>query len=147
MVHAVREAGRPGSGLARLGFRFSAGGDLSKCAMHVHADRSHHQLQVGDPFRFARESRFARWSGTGAVALTSGERDDIPMKHRLDFRCNRRNSDASSGPRFARAGAERAWPLSVMSHIGFLYHNATFPINRLPSEPPLYRHRVLSFWV
>jgi transposase len=23
-------------------------------------------VEVGDPFRFARESKFARWSGTGA---------------------------------------------------------------------------------
>lgn len=47
-------------------------------------------VEVGDPFRFARESKFARWSGTGAVALTSGEGDGIPVKHRLDFRGNRR---------------------------------------------------------
>ena len=46
--------------------------------------------EVGDPFRFARESKFARWSGTGAIALTSGEGDSIPVKHRLDFRGNRR---------------------------------------------------------
>lgn len=46
--------------------------------------------EVGDPFRFARESKFARWSGTGAVALSSGEGDGQPVKHRLDFRGNRR---------------------------------------------------------
>jgi transposase len=46
--------------------------------------------EVGDPFRFARESKFARWSGTGAVALSSGEGDGRPVKHRLDFRGNRR---------------------------------------------------------
>ena len=47
-------------------------------------------VEVGDPFRFARESKFARWSGTGAVTLTSGEGDGIPVKHRLDVRGNRR---------------------------------------------------------
>ena len=46
--------------------------------------------EVGDPFRFARESKFGRWSGTGAVALSSGEGDGRPVKHRLDFRGNRR---------------------------------------------------------
>ena len=46
--------------------------------------------EVGDPFRFARESKFARWCGTGAVALSSGEGDGRPVKHRLDFRGNRR---------------------------------------------------------
>jgi transposase len=47
-------------------------------------------VEVGDPFRFARESKFARWSGTGAVALSSGEGDGPPTRHRLDFRGNRR---------------------------------------------------------
>lgn len=46
--------------------------------------------EVGDPFRFARESKFARWCGTGAVALSSGEGAGLPVKHRLDFRGNRR---------------------------------------------------------
>jgi transposase len=46
--------------------------------------------EVGDPFRFARESKFALWCGTGAVALSSGEGDGDPVKHRLDFRGNRR---------------------------------------------------------
>lgn len=46
--------------------------------------------EVGDPFRFARESKFARWSGTGAVALSSGEGDGRPRKHRLDYGGNRR---------------------------------------------------------
>jgi transposase len=31
-------------------------------------------VEVGDPFRFARESKFARWCGTGAVAVSSGRR-------------------------------------------------------------------------
>jgi transposase len=46
--------------------------------------------EVGDPFRFARESKFARWSGTGAVALSSGEGAGLPVKHRLDYGGNRR---------------------------------------------------------
>jgi hypothetical protein len=45
---------------------------------------------VGDPFRFAPESKFARWCGTGAVALSSGEGHGLPVKHRLDFGGNRR---------------------------------------------------------
>ncbi len=46
--------------------------------------------EVGDPRRFDRESKFARWCGTGAVALSSGEGAANPVKHRLDFRGNRR---------------------------------------------------------
>ena len=42
------------------------------------------------PHRFARESKFARWCGTGAVALSSGEGAGEPVKHRLDFGGNRR---------------------------------------------------------
>jgi transposase len=47
-------------------------------------------VEVGDPFRFVRESKFARWCGTGAIALSSGEGAGTPVKHRLDFRGNRR---------------------------------------------------------
>jgi len=46
--------------------------------------------EVGDPTRFDRESKFARWCGTGAVALSSGEGAGSPVKHRLDFSGNRR---------------------------------------------------------
>ena len=46
--------------------------------------------EVGDPARFGRESKFARWCGTGAVALSSGEGAGDPLKHRLDFTGNRR---------------------------------------------------------
>ncbi len=46
--------------------------------------------EVGDPYRFDRESKFARWCGTGAVALSSGEGNSQPVKHRLDFGGNRR---------------------------------------------------------
>ena len=45
--------------------------------------------EVGDPNRFATESKFARWCGTGAVALSSGEGAGRPVRHRLDFRGNR----------------------------------------------------------
>jgi transposase len=46
--------------------------------------------EVGDPNRFATESKFARWCGTGAVAISSGEGNGLPVRHRLDFRGNRR---------------------------------------------------------
>jgi transposase len=46
--------------------------------------------EIGDPLRFPKESKFARWCGTGAVALSSGEGNTQPIKHRLDFRGNRR---------------------------------------------------------
>jgi transposase len=46
--------------------------------------------EVGDPCRFAREAKFARWSGTGAVALSSGEGNSEPVRHRLDIGGNRR---------------------------------------------------------
>ena len=45
--------------------------------------------EVGDPNRFATESKFARWCGTGAVALSSGEGAGKPVRHRPDFRGNR----------------------------------------------------------
>jgi len=45
--------------------------------------------EVGDPNRFATESKFARWCGTGAVAVSSGEGSGRPVRHRLDFRGNR----------------------------------------------------------
>jgi Transposase IS116/IS110/IS902 family len=38
-------------------------------------------VEVGDPFRFAGESKFARWCGTGAVALSSGEGSGAPVRH------------------------------------------------------------------
>jgi transposase len=47
-------------------------------------------VEVGDATRFATESKFARWCGTGAVALSSGEGDGRPVRHRLDFGGNRR---------------------------------------------------------
>ena len=47
-------------------------------------------VEVGDPFRFASESKFARWCGTGAVALSTGEGRGTPVRHRLDFGGNRR---------------------------------------------------------
>jgi transposase len=47
-------------------------------------------VEVGDPFRFAGESKFARWCGTGAVALSSGEGNAMPVRHRLDYGGNRR---------------------------------------------------------
>ncbi|MGD9795149.1 MAG: transposase [Acidimicrobiia bacterium] len=47
-------------------------------------------VEVGDPLRFATESKFARWCGTGAVALSSGEGAGHPVRHRLDFGGNRR---------------------------------------------------------
>ena len=46
--------------------------------------------EVGDPLRFATESKFARWCGTGAVALSSGEGANLVVRHRLDFGGNRR---------------------------------------------------------
>jgi transposase len=47
-------------------------------------------VEVGDPHRFATESKFARWCGTAAVALSSGEGRGHPVRHRLDFGGNRR---------------------------------------------------------
>lgn len=45
--------------------------------------------EVGNPFRFATESKFARWSGTGAIAVSSGEGTGAPIRHRLDWGGNR----------------------------------------------------------
>jgi transposase len=46
--------------------------------------------EIGDPTRFPSESKFARWCGTGAVALSSGEGKNQPTRHRLDTGGNRR---------------------------------------------------------
>ena len=46
--------------------------------------------EVGDPFRCARETKFALWCGAGAVAVSSGEGDAQPIRHRLDTGGNRR---------------------------------------------------------
>ncbi len=65
--------------------------------------------EVGDPHRFASESMFARWCGTGAVALSSGEGSAARVRHRLDYGGNRRidsvlyiasvtNNDSTSTP-------------------------------------------------
>jgi len=45
--------------------------------------------EVGDPTRFATEGKFARWCGTAAIAVSSGEAGGEPVRHRLDFRGNR----------------------------------------------------------
>ena len=42
-------------------------------------------LRVGDPTRFETESAFARWNGTAPVAVSSGEGDGPPRRHRLDL--------------------------------------------------------------
>ena len=46
--------------------------------------------EVSNPRRFDRESKFARWRGTAAVALSSGEGSGLSVKHCLDFRGIRR---------------------------------------------------------
>jgi transposase len=42
-------------------------------------------VEVGDPTRFATEARFARWCGAAPVAVSSGEGDGEPERHRLDL--------------------------------------------------------------
>jgi transposase len=51
-------------------------------------------VEVGDPNRFRTESAFARWCGTAAVALSSGEGDGPANRHRLDLGGNRRINSA-----------------------------------------------------
>lgn len=45
--------------------------------------------EVGDPLRFHTEAQFARWCGAAPVALSSGEGDGRPHRHRLDLGGNR----------------------------------------------------------
>jgi transposase len=45
--------------------------------------------EVGDPLRFGTEAQFARWCGAAPVALSSGEGDGRPHRHRLDLGGNR----------------------------------------------------------
>jgi transposase len=47
-------------------------------------------VEVGDPTRFATEARFARWCGAAPVAVSFGEGDGAPERHRLDLGGNRR---------------------------------------------------------
>jgi transposase len=47
-------------------------------------------VEVGDPTRFTTEARFARWCGAAPVAVSSGEGDGEPERHRLDLGGNRR---------------------------------------------------------
>lgn len=42
-------------------------------------------LRVGDPTRFASEAAFARWNGTAPVAMSSGQGEGPPTRHRLDL--------------------------------------------------------------
>jgi transposase len=44
---------------------------------------------VGDPSRFKTEGGFARWCGVAPVAVSSGEGDGEPVRHRLDLLGNR----------------------------------------------------------
>jgi transposase len=46
--------------------------------------------EIGDAHRFTTEGRFARWCGIAPVALSSGEGDGPPRRHRLDLGGNRR---------------------------------------------------------
>lgn len=45
--------------------------------------------EVGDPTRFATESAFARWCGIAPLAISSGEGEGQPLRHRLDLGGNR----------------------------------------------------------
>jgi transposase len=47
-------------------------------------------VEIGDPARFRSEAAFARWCGTAAVAVSSGEGLNQPTRHRLDLGGNRR---------------------------------------------------------
>lgn len=44
---------------------------------------------VADPFRFKTEGAFARWCGVAPIAVSSGEGDGEPIRHRLDLLGNR----------------------------------------------------------
>jgi len=46
--------------------------------------------EVGGPHRFSTGARFARWCGVAAVAMSCGEGDGPPRRHRRDLGGNRR---------------------------------------------------------
>lgn len=46
-------------------------------------------VEIGDPCRFSTEAQFARWCGAAPVAVSSGEGDQAPHRHRLDLGGNR----------------------------------------------------------
>jgi len=45
--------------------------------------------EIGDPCRFTSEGQFARWCGAAPIALSSGEGDGPPRRHRLRRRAGR----------------------------------------------------------
>ena len=45
--------------------------------------------EIGDPCRFTSEGQFARWCGAAPIAVSSGEGDGPPRRHRLDLGGNR----------------------------------------------------------
>jgi transposase len=47
-------------------------------------------VAVGDPTRFRSEGAFGRWCGVAPVAVSSGEGEGQPRRHRLDLLGNRR---------------------------------------------------------
>ncbi|MDN5805203.1 MAG: IS110 family transposase, partial [Microlunatus sp.] len=47
-------------------------------------------VEIGDPCRFTTEAQFARWCGAAPIAVSSGEGDLAPRRHRLDLGGNRR---------------------------------------------------------
>lgn len=55
-------------------------------------------VEVGDPHWFASEAKFARWCGTGAVALSSGEGSGVAVRHRLDFEASGESTVCSTSP-------------------------------------------------
>lgn len=60
-------------------------------------------VEVGDPHRFATEAKFARWCGTAAVALSSGEGDGVPK---------------AAPPRLPRQPARQQRPAHRLRHAG-----------------------------
>ena len=46
-------------------------------------------VEIGNPSRFRTESAFNRWWGGAPVAVSSGEGDGQPVRHRLDRLGNR----------------------------------------------------------
>jgi hypothetical protein len=45
--------------------------------------------EIGDPCRFTSEGQFARWCAAAPIAVSSGEGDGPPRRHRLDLGGNR----------------------------------------------------------
>jgi len=84
--------------------------------------------EVGDPFRFDRESKIARWWGTRVVAMSSGGK-----RHRPVLLLGRFSAgwDMGSGSASGRNAYEPSGGSCLLDQLG---QHVTWPIERVAAE-------------